>query len=418
MQQTGTYSYQSGAKTVQARPRFREPIPMDQKHGFGNLMYDRRIVRGTMFSPQTVPLDAEEDVRQMRRARRQRKNATQPRDAELNVMLDQQSSSIQGRINMEVQTEQYLEELSEQVPTFDFETQTDYFIDQPTVPCYVPVKSGIDVETQIEDDLFDFDYECEPLLEVLIGKTLEQSLLEVLEEEEIRKVQQHRTEMQQIRNAELQAQQEMENAQMRRFEEKERRKQQQRERIEHEKTISEKVASVAFAHDLLATLQKSVQHSLEGAGYFVDRRQVAISSDFLPWLLEEANSKVKRVSESRQVVRRLVQAAMKKGTDRHIRLEEGVRAGLSLVDDAKKREEEKAIKKENMEIMDSEDKLAAAVKKADERRKRIEEEKALREAEEEELRRQREQEQPEEGENEEGGEEGEDGEQEEEEEEQ
>ena len=33
--------------------------------------------------------------------------------------------------------------------------------------------------------LFDFDLEVKPILEVLVGKTVEQSLLEVMEEEEL-----------------------------------------------------------------------------------------------------------------------------------------------------------------------------------------------------------------------------------------
>ena len=33
--------------------------------------------------------------------------------------------------------------------------------------------------------LFDFDLEVKPMLEVLVGKTIEQSLLEVMEEEEL-----------------------------------------------------------------------------------------------------------------------------------------------------------------------------------------------------------------------------------------
>ena len=48
------------------------------------------------------------------------------------------------------------------------------------------MKIGVDVETQIESgDLFDFDFEVEPILEVLVGKTLEQGLMEVMEEEEL-----------------------------------------------------------------------------------------------------------------------------------------------------------------------------------------------------------------------------------------
>jgi hypothetical protein len=48
----------------------------------------------------------------------------------------------------------------------------------------------LDRETQVWDDgeLFNFDYEVEPILQVVIGKTLEASRLEVLEEEELREM--------------------------------------------------------------------------------------------------------------------------------------------------------------------------------------------------------------------------------------
>jgi hypothetical protein len=53
------------------------------------------------------------------------------------------------------------------------------------------VKTGVDKETQVWDDgeLFNFDYEVEPILQQLLGKTLEVSRMEVLEEEELREMQ-------------------------------------------------------------------------------------------------------------------------------------------------------------------------------------------------------------------------------------
>ena len=86
---------------------------------------------------------------------------------------------------MDIQTEAYLEELADTVPEAEVMTQTDAFMDRPT-PLFIPMKIGVDVETQIESgDLFDFDFEVEPILEVLVGKTLEQGLMEVMEEEEL-----------------------------------------------------------------------------------------------------------------------------------------------------------------------------------------------------------------------------------------
>lgn len=114
------------------------------------------------------------------------------------------SNILAGRRHENVQTEIYLEELFVTPPVSDVCTQTDLFVERPISPFYVPAKTGADVETQIYPgdvsgdhkvynnyfkllylQLFDFDMEVQPILEVLVGKTVEQALIEVLEEEEL-----------------------------------------------------------------------------------------------------------------------------------------------------------------------------------------------------------------------------------------
>jgi len=57
---------------------------------------------------------------------------------------------------------------------------------KPPTPKYVPKKTGLDKDTQIGDyDLFDYDTEVQPILNVLLTKTVEQALLEVEEETEL-----------------------------------------------------------------------------------------------------------------------------------------------------------------------------------------------------------------------------------------
>ena len=74
-----------------------------------------------------------------------------------------------GRKHIDVQTEQYLEELTDRPIEADIETQTDAFMDQLPAPIFIPMKTGVDVETQIYDgDLFDFDAEVDPILEVRV----------------------------------------------------------------------------------------------------------------------------------------------------------------------------------------------------------------------------------------------------------
>lgn len=49
------------------------------------------------------------------------------------------------------QTDVYLEELTDVVPETDNTTQTDAFLERPPTPKFVPAKSGVDAETQIEE---------------------------------------------------------------------------------------------------------------------------------------------------------------------------------------------------------------------------------------------------------------------------
>lgn len=68
----------------------------------------------------------------------------------------------------------------------EVKVQTDDFVARPPTPPYIPKKTGIDKITQIEDyDLFDFDDEVQPILNVLLSKTVEQAILEVEEETEL-----------------------------------------------------------------------------------------------------------------------------------------------------------------------------------------------------------------------------------------
>lgn len=71
----------------------------------------------------------------------------------------------------------------------EVDSQTNEFQARPPTPEYVPRKTGVDRSTQITRDeaakLFDFDREVEPILEVIVSKTLEQALFEVEAEEEL-----------------------------------------------------------------------------------------------------------------------------------------------------------------------------------------------------------------------------------------
>lgn len=50
---------------------------------------------------------------------------------------------------MDIQTEEYLEELSDRPVEVDADTQTDPLLDRPPSPLFIPKKSGLDAETQM-----------------------------------------------------------------------------------------------------------------------------------------------------------------------------------------------------------------------------------------------------------------------------
>ena len=93
---------------------------------------------------------------------------------------------------------------------------------QPT-PEYKPLPKGVDVATQIEayePDLFDQILEVEPVLQVLVGKSVEQARMELIEELERQELLIQKAAFEKKRNAELMVTQRVEAAYVRRKEER------------------------------------------------------------------------------------------------------------------------------------------------------------------------------------------------------
>merc|ERR1712188_303088 len=189
--------------------------------------------------------------------------------------------------------------------------QTDEFLDRPASPLFVPIKTGVDKDTQIlEGDLFDFELEVEPILDVLVGKTLERSVMEVMEEEELAELRAHQEEFVQLRNAELAETQRMEEAERRKFEEKERRLKQERERLEREQVLKEKVAAAAFAKNYMSGIESSVLDRLAKMSYFYDPVEREVEPDFMPWLGNLVVHKLAKVQLSSTLANDSIDAAL------------------------------------------------------------------------------------------------------------
>lgn len=120
------------------------------------------------------------------------------------MMQQQQESTDDGENTKRVNTDEFVETLTDKPPNYEKDTQTDFKIEVPIVRQYMDPKKGIDKETQIWDtDLFDFDYEVEPILSALLGKTIDVSRMEVRQEQELLKMKQEQAKYQELKNQEL-----------------------------------------------------------------------------------------------------------------------------------------------------------------------------------------------------------------------
>lgn len=322
-----TYTFSSQPKTVNPRKKYKsqQPIPSENDQvvsHVGNLMWDRRIVRGNTYAQHLLPATQQPDPLEIQRQQEARRR-TLARKRAKEQLRPKSPDAVEGRKHQDVQTELYLEELSDRVEEADVECQTDAFMDRPPSPLFIPAKTGVDIETQIlEGDLFDFDIEVKPILEVLVGKNMEQSLLEVMEEEELAHLRSQQRAFEELRNAELVEEQRLEEQERRHREEKERRMKQQKEILRKEKETAEKIASRAFAQSYLSDLVPSVFGSLSENGYFYDPVERDVELGFVPWVMDRAAEKLQKGLTARTLIDKIVREVTSVRKDHQLKVEQ------------------------------------------------------------------------------------------------
>ncbi len=165
------------------------------------------------------------------------------------------------------------------------------------------MQSGVDAVTQINPgDLFDFDFEVGPLVDVLVGRTLEQSLAEVAQERELAAIRRRRAEFEAVRGAEMAEVQRMESEVKRRFAEKTRRVEQEAQRVAREAAVREKIAAAAFARSYLTAMRRNVFAALHKSGHFYD----PLKRDIQQWLPSILATVAERTGGLREVAEGVV----------------------------------------------------------------------------------------------------------------
>jgi radial spoke head protein 3 len=312
MSQNQSYAFSEAPRAVPGkRPKYRDHDGPAASHGksMNNLMFDRRIVRGNTFggmglggSPAPSPGSTGKKKR--------RKEPVSIFD--LRPKLHR---------NKPVNLDAFLIEEAKETPEIEVQTQTDTFADLPEEEEYVPRKTGVDASTQIEpeDNLFKFDLEVLPILEVLVGKTLEQALQEVEEEDELADLRSRKQELYAAKAAEDARIRQMEVGEIALHRAKEERKASEIDRVERERVVSEKVSASSLTNQMVGDqFVDRVFDRMQETGFFKDATRIDVENKFMPWIMDMVGGELANIDTSR----RLVDAAIKKALHTQRRAED------------------------------------------------------------------------------------------------
>lgn len=299
-----TYSFSSTPKAVTAtRKKYREPGDLDSSEFRNpketNIAWDRRVHRGNTYGmfAQNAIKDALQDHTQVSFSPKTRRKKKEPSPFDIplperpRVAVDLSKHLIAKEVIIDVET---------------VTAQTDELLPEPPVEQYQPQKTGVDVHTQVEDgELFDFDLEVDPILDVLVNKTLEQSMMEVEEEHEMATMKDFKSSWYQrqttmARDWELQVQEEWA-----RWQEKEALMARKREEKKREAQVLLKIQSMAAAKQHLDQIVPTAVTSIQETA-FPDCKSMAIERLFLPSLLGLVQKEVATMRQADKLVAQAV----------------------------------------------------------------------------------------------------------------
>lgn len=267
-------------------------------------MHDKRVVRGNTYAARDILREEE---------------AMNNRENDRNNPF---GSTIRRRTRRKAKTNQVMEEkvpsheLLEELPapiSITSSTQTaDYenAMEELHPTAYMPKPSGYTRGTEIEEtDLFDFDLSVLPILEVIIGKSLDQGKLEVLQEEQVKILQHNKKIWKMERNATFTEAQRLQAELQRHQEERDRRLAQGIQNIESEKFAQRLQDAKDCTKETLSTLQEGVVKRLAKAGHFYDPTSSQIEGAFVPWLVERIVRGLAKESTARAEVDGIITGA-------------------------------------------------------------------------------------------------------------
>lgn len=309
---TGGYQFAQQPRAVpNQRPKYRPQNP-DRS----NIMWDKRVIRGNTYASEIVP-ESEPSTRPASHnlgpprflQRRRGGPASRRRRREANARGElQEENEPYSNVYVEL-TDPVSEDLATQ--TMDEDEMERLMPEHEDTIQFIPQPLGEDKETGIEaGELVDFDVSVEPILHVLVGKSLDQGMTEVLQEEQIKVLKRAREIFEQERAGTFTEAQRLEN-ELKRYEEEKKARLAQGSRAVQEREMEEKTqAARSAAKSFYEQLQQTVLDRMEEAGHFHDPVLLEVKDSFVPWLLEKVASELQEVGVYRDMFDKMLLGAV------------------------------------------------------------------------------------------------------------
>lgn len=284
--------YDLGPRVVSKRDPYRDYQESHNKLTY-NFVTDPRMKRGHNFGVIYLASSNIEDDDQLKKSNDTVKKTTDPQMEERTKKLYEESlvALPDGRKNFGICTEKVIDTVRPKPITFEVEVQTEKLPPRPQSPLIWPEKTGIDIETQIEDgDLFNFDEEVAPLVHVIISKTLEESRREVLEEEERAEIKSQKKRYEEIEREDKKRIECIENQEKEKYEQKKKQKAEKAIRIQLTKIFQKKLCSRTIAKQYISPIRDSSIKTLEQHSVFKNPEVNDYFTSLLPELLSLAEN--------------------------------------------------------------------------------------------------------------------------------
>ena len=233
-----------------------------------NILHDPRVVRGNTYAAFVIPSSLQMEFLRMKEEEEKRKKL-------LRIPKKLPRVALMGRNRRDERVQKEEEEERPESPVLKpieikekVEDVPYFFEDRPKTPKYIPPPKGKDEETQIIDgELFDFEMEVKPILEVLVGRSVIQAQYELIEEYEREEYLNHKKNYERKREFELNKLQRTEGKYIRQEEEKQRRFKQKEQRKINDIIMQKKLMSNVFSKHFLKNLKGNTFRHLQERGY-------------------------------------------------------------------------------------------------------------------------------------------------------